>query len=181
MKSICNHITWDNTQPYKIVDPGISAFNPATFYWSACTSQESICLLGNTVLELFRKCGIFLVFHFNISSYLMFQYLSINIVIVLYKVLHKDMYVTVALLIHRGYWHMCIIYTIRVITKLTNTEQSSKGKGKTHKSTNRQNHSTTGKLGKPQWPWLGTGISKEMVGWIRFYDWNPFSNDIVCL
>jgi hypothetical protein len=27
---------------------------------------------------------------------------------------------------------------IRVITKLPNTEQSSKGKGKTHKSTNRQ-------------------------------------------
>ena len=40
--------------------------------------------------------------------------------------------------------------TIRVITKLPNTEQSSKGKGKTHKSTNRQNQSTTGKLGKPQ-------------------------------
>jgi len=38
---------------------------------------------------------------------------------------------------------------IRVITKLPNTEQSSKGKGKTHKSTNRQNQSTTGKLGKP--------------------------------
>ena len=53
---------------------------------------------------------------------------------------------------------------IRVITKLPNTEQSSKGKGKTHKSTNRQNQSTTGKLGKPQWPELGTGISKEMVG-----------------
>jgi hypothetical protein len=32
------------------------------------------------------------------------------------------------------------------------TEQSSKGKGKTHKSTNRQNQSTTGKLGKLQWP-----------------------------
>jgi hypothetical protein len=31
-------------------------------------------------------------------------------------------------------------------------EQSSKGKGKTHKSTNRQNQSITGKLGKPQWP-----------------------------
>ena len=47
------------------------------------------------------------------------------------------MYVTVALLIHRGYCHMCIINTIRVITKLPNTEQSSKGKGKTHnKSTN---------------------------------------------
>ena len=40
---------------------------------------------------------------------------------------------------------------IRVITKLPNTEQPSKGKGKTHKSTNRQNQQTTGKLGKPQW------------------------------
>jgi len=55
-------------------------------------------------------------------------------------------------------------FTIRVITKLPNTEQSSKGKGQTNKSTNRQNQSTTGKLGKPQWPRLGTGISKEMVG-----------------
>jgi len=60
-----------------------------------------------------------------------------------------------------------------VITKLPNTEQSSKGKGKTHKSRNRQNQSTTGKLGKPQWPWLGTGISKEMVGWIKFYGAKP--------
>jgi hypothetical protein len=34
--------------------------------------------------------------------------------------------------------------SIRVKTKLPNTEQSSKGKGKTHKSTNRQNQSTTG-------------------------------------
>ena len=41
---------------------------------------------------------------------------------------------------------------IRVITKLPNTEQSFNGKGKTHKSTKRQNQSTTGKLGKPQWP-----------------------------
>jgi hypothetical protein len=41
--------------------------------------------------------------------------------------------------------------SIGVITKLPYTEQSSKGKGKTHKSTNRQNQSTTGKLGKPQW------------------------------
>jgi hypothetical protein len=38
--------------------------------------------------------------------------------------------------------------TIRVITKLPNFEQSSK----THKSINRQNQSTTGKLGKPYWP-----------------------------
>ena len=64
-----------------------------------------------------------------------------------------------------------VVYTvdmIRVITKLPNSEQSSKGKVKTYKFINRQNQSTTGKLWKPQWPWLGTGISKEMVGWIRF-------------
>ena len=44
-----------------------------------------------------------------------------------------------------------------------------------HKSTNRQNQSTTGKLGKPQWPWLGTGISKEMADWIRFYGAKPLA------
>jgi hypothetical protein len=38
---------------------------------------------------------------------------------------------------------------IRVITKLPNSEQSYKGKVKTHKSINRQNQSTTGKLWKP--------------------------------
>ena len=43
-------------------------------------------------------------------------------------------------------------YWIRVITKLPNTEQSSKGKVKTHKSTNRQNQSTTGKLGNRNGP-----------------------------
>ena len=47
---------------------------------------------------------------------------------------------------------LVVAWGIRVITKLPNTEQSSKGKDKTHKSTNRQNQSTTGKLGKPQWP-----------------------------
>jgi hypothetical protein len=40
-------------------------------------------------------------------------------------------------------------YIIRVITKLWNSEQSSKGKVKTHKYINRQNQSTTGKMGKP--------------------------------
>ena len=35
---------------------------------------------------------------------------------------------------------------IRVITKLPNSEQSFKGKVKTHKYINRQNQSTTGKL-----------------------------------
>jgi hypothetical protein len=47
--------------------------------------------------------------------------------------------------IPKGY-SKAAIQPIRVITKLPNTEQSSKGKGKTHKSTNRQNQSTTGKL-----------------------------------
>ena len=43
-------------------------------------------------------------------------------------------------------------WAIRVITKLPNTKQSSEGKGKNPKSTNRQNQSTTLKLGKSQWP-----------------------------
>ena len=37
-------------------------------------------------------------------------------------------------------------YEIRVITKLPNSEQSYKGKVKTHKYISRQNQSTTGKL-----------------------------------
>jgi hypothetical protein len=37
-------------------------------------------------------------------------------------------------------------FTIRVITKLPNSEQSYKGKVKTHNYINRQNQSTTGKL-----------------------------------
>jgi hypothetical protein len=43
--------------------------------------------------------------------------------------------------------------SIRVITKLPNSEQSYKGKVKTHNYANRQNQSTTGKLWKPQWPY----------------------------
>ena len=78
-----------------------------------------------------------------------------------------------------NYSCLCIIKVdwIRVITKLPNTEQSSKGKGKTRKS-NRQNQLTTGKLGKPQWLRLGTGISKEMVGWIRPYSAKPVESDL---
>ena len=38
------------------------------------------------------------------------------------------------------------INTIKVITKLPNSEQSYKGKVKTHNYINRQNQSTTGKL-----------------------------------
>ena len=39
-----------------------------------------------------------------------------------------------------------IIWKIKVITKLPNSEQSYKGKVKTHNYINRQNQSTTGKL-----------------------------------
>ena len=41
------------------------------------------------------------------------------------------------------------LYKIRVIITLPNSEQSYKGKVKTHKYINRQNQSTTGKLWKP--------------------------------
>jgi len=47
--------------------------------------------------------------------------------------------------------------------KITELEQSYKGKVKTHKYINRQKSVNNRKT-----PWLGTGISKEMVGWIRF-------------
>ena len=40
----------------------------------------------------------------------------------------------------------CIAMSIKVITKLPNSEQSYKGKVKTHNYINRQNQSTTGKL-----------------------------------
>ena len=50
-------------------------------------------------------------------------------------------------------------YQIRVITKLQNTERSSKEKVKTHISTNKQNQSTTGKLGKRNGPDRRTDIT----------------------
>ena len=55
--------------------------------------------------------------------------------------------------------------SIRVITKLPNTEQSPKGKIKTHKSTNRQNQSTTGKLGNRNGPDLVQEFLKKW--WIE--------------
>jgi hypothetical protein len=45
-----------------------------------------------------------------------------------------------------AYSYVKQIFTIRVLTKLPNSEQSYKGKVKTHKYINRQNQSTTGKL-----------------------------------
>jgi hypothetical protein len=41
---------------------------------------------------------------------------------------------------------LILVYQIKVITKLPNSEQSYKGKVKTHNYINRQNQSTTGKL-----------------------------------
>ena len=52
-----------------------------------------------------------------------------------------------------------------VITKLPNTEQSSKGKFKTHKSINRQNQSTTGKLENRNGPDLVQAFLKKW--WIE--------------
>ena len=66
--------------------------------------------------------------------------------------------------------HVCFLYvvifiyvfcTINIKFSLKKNKKKTK---KTHKSTNRKNQSTTGKLRKQQWPLLGTGISKEMVG-----------------
>jgi hypothetical protein len=41
---------------------------------------------------------------------------------------------------------LLVSFKIKVITKLPNSEQSYKGKVKTHNYINRQNQSTTGKL-----------------------------------
>ena len=38
---------------------------------------------------------------------------------------------------------------------------------------NKQKNSVNNwETGQPEWPWLGTGISKEMMEWIRFYGAN---------
>ena len=49
----------------------------------------------------------------------------------------------------KSWWSVLLVEEIRVIIKLLNSEQSSKGKVKTPKYLNRQNQSTTGKQGKP--------------------------------
>ena len=49
----------------------------------------------------------------------------------------------------RFYYNYMHYSSIKVITKLPNSEQSYKGKVQTHNYINRQNQSTTGKLWKP--------------------------------
>jgi hypothetical protein len=56
-----------------------------------------------------------------------------------YKNQHDNIIVSIVKQLHA-------IYEIKVITKLPNSEQSYKGKVKTHNYINRQNQSTTGKL-----------------------------------
>jgi hypothetical protein len=56
---------------------------------------------------------------------------------------------------------------IRVITKLRNTEQSSKGNEKTHKSTNRQNKSTTENWENHNGPDLLQAFPKKW--WVESY------------
>jgi hypothetical protein len=62
---------------------------------------------------------------------------------------HVLLHLTGTLQTALGYW-VCQMWNsfflIRVITKLPNSEQSYKGKVKTHNYINRQNQSTTGKL-----------------------------------
>ena len=59
------------------------------------------------------------------------------------KVFLTFTFVVKVLQVTRGCWWR---WFIRVITKLPNSEQSYKGKVKTHNYINRQNQSTTGKL-----------------------------------
>jgi hypothetical protein len=54
-----------------------------------------------------------------------------------------------------------LLLQIRVITKLPNSEQSHKGKVKTHKYINRQNQSKTGKLWKRNDPDLVQAFLKK--------------------
>ena len=66
------------------------------------------------------------------------MYKSTNVVHILHVCTKKGEYRTCVMKGGKGF--------IRVITKLSNSEQSYKGKVKTHKYIDRQNQSTTGKL-----------------------------------
>jgi hypothetical protein len=55
-------------------------------------------------------------------------------------------WVSLRLINHEAVYEKRKLNQIRVITKLPNSEQSYKGKVKTHKYINRQNQSTTGQL-----------------------------------
>ena len=54
---------------------------------------------------------------------------------------------------------------IKVITKLPNSEQSYKGKVKTHNYINRQNQSTTGKWCEMMWSWKSIDNDYHLLMW----------------
>jgi predicted ferric reductase len=76
--------------------------------------------------------------------------------------LHFELFLWIEIL---WLFRTCILYRdillIRVITKLPNSEQSYKGKVKTHNYINRQNQSTTGKLWKRNDPDLVQAFLKK--------------------
>ena len=109
-----------------------------------------------TNVRTFNQCDIYLCLSCLSTSCLCFVCLSLH---------HKGLYEQLPLHHQRELFnllHLCILpngetngdsillpgdsLIIRVITKLPNSEQSYKGKVKTHNYINRQNQSTTGKL-----------------------------------
>jgi hypothetical protein len=77
-------------------------------------------------------------------------YLIYNIAYLMYNIAYL-MYNIAYLIYNIAYsmYNIAYLMYIKVITKLPNSEQSYKGKVKTHNYINRQNQSTTGKLWKP--------------------------------
>jgi hypothetical protein len=77
-------------------------------------------------------------------------YLIYNIAYLMYNIAYL-MYNIAYLIYNIAYsmYNIAYLMYIKVITKLPNSEQSYKGKDKTHNYINRQNQSTTGKLWKP--------------------------------
>ena len=83
--------------------------------------------------------------------YFIFNYLSENkLKVFRWKLLHFIIPTKKLLLkwkiMKNSLCNLCSLVEVRVITKLPNSEQSYKGKVKTHNYINRQNQSTTGKL-----------------------------------
>ena len=93
----------------------------------------------------------------NLKTYFLHVFIKISIVNWIKKIIKdifelRTMYDT-DYIINIVIWYLTSTqikyHWIRIITKLTNSEQSYKGKVKIHKYINRQNQSTTGKLWKP--------------------------------
>ena len=90
-----------------------------------CSGRIRFCLSCSGLLVFFLPKIFF-------KSYLIFHILTLSVPVESYNAGKRD------------------AHEIRVIKKLPNTEQSSKGKLKTHKSINRQNQSNNRESGKQQ-------------------------------